>query len=90
VPVIRRIIFQRKCDASTRRRIFSPSSATSQLDTRASVEVWPSGFSQNDAKSWSPANCAAAAFIASASSVSLTHQTKGFSKAVRTREIRYS
>ena len=88
VPARRRTIFQRKCEAVIRKWISCPTSATSLFSTTTSVDSWPSGFSQNDAKSCRPSKSFAARRIAAKSSRSLTHQTNGLSNAVRRREMR--
>ena len=88
VPVSRRTIFQRKCDALIRKWISSRSSRISLFSTTTIVDSWPSGFSQKDAKSWRPSNSFAARRIAPRSRRSRTHQTKRLSNALRRREMR--
>jgi len=82
-PTILRTIFQRKCDAPIRNKIKSPCTLNSERVTTTIVDAGFSSFSRKVEKSCLPRRKDAAELMASTSSSSLTHHTKGLPNAVR-------
>ena len=86
-PTMRRTIFQRKCDPCTRMRTSAPASTSSRRSSTTTVDFSSGSSSEKAAKSCRPTNASAARRMASRSSGSRIHQTKGLANAVRRREI---